>query len=79
LQKAIARFQTRSLCKIKSNITTKPLDDWKYFTKESAGHQRRLLIKVISESFLAVVVLMGNLCWLWLSASGHLGWYQLKI
>jgi hypothetical protein len=35
-----------------------------YFTKESAGHQRRLLIKVISESFLAVVVLMGNLCWL---------------
>jgi glycosyltransferase involved in cell wall biosynthesis len=67
LQKAIARFPDHvHYVKSKSNIvTTKPLDDWK-----SLFHQRvRWASKATSYQsdfgkFLAVVVLMGNLCWL---------------
>jgi glycosyltransferase involved in cell wall biosynthesis len=67
LQKAIARFPDRvHYVKSKSNIvTTKPLDDWK-----SLFYQRvRWASKTTSYQsdfgkFLAVVVLMGNLCWI---------------
>jgi hypothetical protein len=72
LQSDISR--SRSLCKIKSKhcITTKPLDDWNLFYQRVAGHQRRLYQRVISDSFLAVVVLMGNLCWGYGLYYGHL-------
>jgi hypothetical protein len=79
LQKAIALSRSRSLCKIKSNIvTTKPLDDWKsILPKSSLGIKDDFLSSDFGK-FLAVVVLMGNLCWFGCRL-GHLGWYQLKI
>jgi hypothetical protein len=68
--------RSRSLCKIKSNIvTTKPLDDWKYFTKEFAGHQRRLLISAFGQ-VLGLVVLLGISVLLWVMAYGLWVYYR---
>jgi hypothetical protein len=69
--------RSRSLCKIKSNIvTTKPLDDWKsYFTKEFAGHQRRLHQSAFGQ-VLGLVVLLGISVLLWVMAYGLWVYYR---
>jgi hypothetical protein len=75
LQKAVAQFPYKvHYLKSKNNIvTTGPLNDWKSFSiKESTGLKNNFLSKQFWKT-IGSCCFNGNLCWLLVVGSGHLG------